>query len=103
MSLAAPSFSPMKYGLRSLIIAVTLVCVALGFLVARIEYLSRHALFHEDEAKRYTTPESDFETFQMRYSHTEIAREFRSPIARPWTTVDESPRPLPSLPPPPLP
>jgi len=38
----------------SLVIAVRLVCLALGFLVARIEYLRRHALFHADEGCRRT-------------------------------------------------
>ena len=40
----------MKYSLRSLMIGVTLFCVLLG---ARIEYLRRHAVFHEKEADRY--------------------------------------------------
>ena len=35
----------MKYSLRSLMIGVTLFCVLLG---ARIEYLRRHAIFHEE-------------------------------------------------------
>lgn len=88
----------MKYSLRSLMLVVTLVCVALGVLGGRIEYLRQRALFHEAEAKRYTRTEWDFATFQLRYSHTEIARDFRSAMTRPWTTVDESPRPLPNLP-----
>ncbi len=88
----------MKYSLRSLMLVVTLVCVALGVLGGRIEYLRGRAVFHEEEAKRYTTPEFDLDTFQMHYSHTEIARDFRSAMTRPWTSVDESPRPLPNLP-----
>ena len=97
----------MKYSLRSLMLFVTLVCVALGILVARIEYLRGRARFHENEARRYTMPETDAPTAEKRYSHAEIAREFRSAITRPWTIVSESPRPIPSLPsltlPPPVP
>ena len=88
----------MKFSLRSLMMVVTLVCVALGVLGGRIEYLRGRAVFYEEEARRYTRPETDFATSQMRYSHTEIARDFRSAMTRPWTSVDESPRPLPNIP-----
>ncbi len=36
----------MKYSLGSLMIVVTLVCVVLGAVVGRIDYLRRWAVFH---------------------------------------------------------
>jgi hypothetical protein len=43
----------MKYSLRSLMVVVTLVCVVLGLLGARIEWLRRRAAYHDGEAIRF--------------------------------------------------
>jgi hypothetical protein len=40
----------MKYSLRSLMLVITLVCVALG---GRVEYQRRRGLWHQQEADRY--------------------------------------------------
>src|SRR6478609_9142677 len=45
----------MKYSLRTLMLFVTLVCVVLGGMAARVEYLRRWAEFHEGEARRAVT------------------------------------------------
>lgn len=37
----------MKYSRRSLLIAVTLICVVLGVVIGRIEYLRKWAEFYE--------------------------------------------------------
>jgi hypothetical protein len=39
----------MKYSLRSLMVGITLACVVLGSWAARVEYLRRMAVFHENE------------------------------------------------------
>lgn len=84
-----------QFTLRGLLLAMTLTTVALG---GRIEYLRRMAVFHEAEAARYQAMDFDLGILQKGLSHQEIAREFRAAITRPWTTVDESLRPLPNLP-----
>jgi hypothetical protein len=45
----------MKYSLRSLMIAVTLICVVLGLVGARIGYLRRWAAFHKRKAEECVT------------------------------------------------
>lgn len=42
----------MKYSLQSLMILVTMICVALGAWVGRVDYLRRWAVFHEAEENR---------------------------------------------------
>ena len=42
----------MKYSLRSLMIVVTLVCVVLGAVAGRIEYLRRWSAYHSTEYRR---------------------------------------------------
>jgi hypothetical protein len=41
----------MKYSLRSLMIVVTLICVVLGSVMGRIEYLRQWAVYHERRMK----------------------------------------------------
>jgi hypothetical protein len=86
----------MKYSLRSLMIVVTLVCVMLGSVSARVEYLRRWAVFHErrmedEEAK---TGHTGIHTFRG-WHHQMTAQKFREAMLAPWTTVyeptDESP------------
>ena len=88
-----------QFSLRALLVVMTLTAAALG---GRIEYLRHCALFHEREAARvqklWSEPASELDDLRMYLSHTEIAAEFRSAMSRPWTIVDESPRPLPNLP-----
>jgi hypothetical protein len=80
----------MKYSRLRLLIAVTLVCVLLGVVMGRIEYLRRWAVFHEraadsedigfvvgDDAKGY------------RLLHDVKAEEYRAAMWRPWTIVEE--------------
>jgi hypothetical protein len=43
----------MKYSLRSLMIAVTLICVLLGGWMGRVEYLRQSAEFHIGEAQKH--------------------------------------------------
>ena len=84
-----------QFTLRGLLLAVTLLAVGLG---GRIEYLRRMAMYHEREAERYHNMDFSLESLQHEVSHMEIAREFRAAMTRPWTTVDESLRPLPNMP-----
>jgi hypothetical protein len=100
----------MKYSLRSLMIGITLLCVALG---GRIEYLRRMAAYHEREAHRCAVlvkeqvgydPEAP--TFfsastgaihlceGQYWAHLRLAREYRSSAFRPWTTVKAPPPPV---------
>ena|SRR6185436_16084347 len=88
-----------QFSLQGLLIVVTLTGAVLG---GRIEYLRRRALFHEREAARFhelwSEPSSKLDNLRQYLSHRDIAYEFRAAMNRPWTTVDESPRPLPNLP-----
>ena len=94
----------MKYSLRSLMIGITLFCVALG---GRIEYFRRRAVFHEHEAARIEaqvrtefgliTIESFPDTvppllcLQLR-AHFQLAYEYRCATRMPWVTIkSESP------------
>ena len=88
-----------QFSLQGLLIVVTLTAAVLG---GRIEFLRRRALFHEREAARFhelwSEPSSKLDNLRQYLSHRDIAYEFRAAMNRPWTTVDESPRPLPNLP-----
>ena len=88
-----------QFSLQGLLIVLTLTAVVLG---GRIEYLRRRALFHEREAARFhelwSDPSSELDNLRQYLSHRDIAYEFRAAMNRPWTAVDESPRPLPNLP-----
>jgi len=88
-----------QFMLQGLLIVVTLTAAVLG---GRIEYLRRRALVHEREGARFhelwSEPSSNLDNLRQYLSHRDIAYEFRAAMNRPWTTVDESPRPLPNLP-----
>ena len=101
----------MKYSLRSLMIVVTLICVVLGGVAVRIEYLRRWAAYHEREARRFDLKmirrlEIEVENSGSRNSrvstfsfsnggedarasdyHEEMARLFRQAAYRPWRLV----------------
>ena len=86
----------MKYSLRSrrsLLIAITLVCVLLGFVMGRIEYLRRWAEFHEraadsDRARNLGLIVGD-NAKGYRLLNDVKAEEYRSAMWRPWTIVEE--------------
>lgn len=88
-----------QFSLRTLIIATTLVAVALAIPIARIDYLRRYAEFHEREAGRYIDgslevdglySESRNPYAQERLYRLRLADAYRSACYRPWTIVDES-------------
>jgi hypothetical protein len=98
-------FEPMKYGLRSLMIVVTLACLVAGSL-SRIAYFRQCAVFHECEAviPAGTVP-GDAGRFKEEYGplagyylvrkekqlrHETLAKQYREAMFRPWRTVDES-------------
>jgi hypothetical protein len=72
----------MKYGLRSLMIGVTLFCVLLG---GRIEYLRRWAVFHEDRAYEWRLEGNLF----FRVVHQDQAELYRNGMLCPWKIVDD--------------
>ena len=101
----------MKYSLRSLMIAVTLVCVALGVWAGRVEYLRRMAIFHEQEAHRCAMQvkeetgwyplEPGIVAFRVQnalplyqaYAHQDLAIEYRNAVSHPWLTIKSPPPP----------
>jgi hypothetical protein len=85
----------MKYSLRSLMVAVTLICVALGVWAGRVEYLRRWAAFHEREAEKFRHLESQsaqeiFDNLVSEIEHESLAIAYRKAVYRPWTSVDEN-------------
>jgi hypothetical protein len=83
----------MKYSLRSLFVIVTLVCVLLGGVSGRIEYLRRWAVFHEREAERLIQEHQrshSEELLEAISCHEQVGGRFRTSIYRPWTIVDSS-------------
>ena len=88
----------MRYSLRSLLVVVTLVCVGLGILSARIECLRRWAVYHEQEALKHQPeiePTTEVELWRIgvldaRVHHEQLAQKYRFAMLRPWTFVDEN-------------
>ena len=87
----------MKYSLRSLMIAVTLICMVLGAVAGKIEYLRRCAVYHEREADRLAQKKRPAEGEYIVWSgqdwavyahHRRLAREYRAALSRPWESVD---------------
>jgi hypothetical protein len=94
----------MKYSLRSLFVVVTLVCVGLGGVMGRIEYLRRRAAFHDGErAKHLVQWRHEYELLdkgsgsaaseaserEIYFRHKALASQYRMATYRPWTTVKE--------------
>jgi len=94
----------MKYSLRSLMIVVTLICVRLGGVMGRIEYLRRWAVFHERERAKHLvqwrqenaslekgsgSPASEASERELYFRHKLLANQYRMAAYRPWTTVKE--------------
>jgi hypothetical protein len=79
-------------------IVVTLVCVVLGGVVARVEYLRRKAAFHEREERRYwrmteEDPNGHVPVLTMINYHARQAANYRRAVNRPWMIVDNTPSP----------
>ncbi|MCE9525389.1 MAG: hypothetical protein K8R36_04980 [Planctomycetales bacterium] len=85
----------MKYSLRSLMIGITLVCVVLGGVMARVDYLRRMAVHHRREAQRLDRKmqlESDGLTndeYMVLLRHRLLRDEYKKAVYRPWTIVRE--------------
>lgn len=90
---------PKTYSLRSLMIVVTLACVALAGISARVEYLRRHKEFYKKESKRLEAivlenPRSEriIRQYGVRYKwYQQLAGQYHKAMFRPWTSVDETP------------
>jgi hypothetical protein len=96
----------MKYSLRSLMIVVTLVCVALGgvgAVIGRVTYLKQRARFHAQQAvvfekqllaESYSHSSSvgklEVLTARRLAYHRRMHHEFTLAAERPWIAVDES-------------
>ena len=93
----------MKYSLRSLMIVVTLVCVVLGGVMGRVEYLRRRGAFHDREKAMHlaqwrqeyeSRPEAWLDRERALYFHHKVlAIQYREAIYRPWTLIDETATP----------
>jgi hypothetical protein len=94
----------MKYSLRSLMVVVTLVCVVLGGVMGRIEYLRQWAAFHECERESHLvqwrqeyaslekgsgSPASEARERELYFRHKLLAKQYRMATHRPWTVVKE--------------
>lgn len=71
----------MRYSLRSLMIVVTLVCVLLGGVTGRIEYLRRWAVYHDQAAEESGTNVLEWD------DHNFAAYQYQMAMWRPWTIV----------------
>ena len=78
----------MKYGLRSLMVVVTLACIACG----RVGCLMSHAEYHRRELDRYRSDIGplDGTKFSMISHHERLECEYHQAVYRPWVIVDES-------------
>jgi len=94
----------MKYSLRSLMIVVTLICVGLGGVMGRIEYLRRCVTYHDRErakhlvqwrreyellAKGSGSVASEAREREFYFRHKSLGDQYRMAIYRPWTAVKE--------------
>jgi hypothetical protein len=96
----------MKYSLRSLMIVITLVCVALGSVgavIGRVTYLKQRARFQAQQAvtceqqllaESYSNSgplekSADLTARRLAY-HRRLHHEFTLAAERPWIAVDES-------------
>jgi len=76
---------PMRFRLRTLLIAVTLAGLLIG---GRVEYLRRQATFHTNQAFKHGETPGSFGDYLY---HNQYARNFRDAISRPWTMVKAPP------------
>src|SRR5687767_7580358 len=89
----------MKYSLRSLMLVVTLVCVALGSVMGRVEYLRLWAVFHDRIADKlceginvglYSAGEGQVEATLAMVRHDKLSKQYKRAVYRPWVVVDET-------------
>ena len=89
----------MKYSLRSLMIVVTLLCMLLGGVMGRVEYLRRWAVFHDRIADKlceginvglYSAGEEQIAATLAMVRHDKLTKQYERAVYRPWTTVDET-------------
>lgn len=86
----------MKYSLRSLMFFVTLICVVLGGVMGRIEYLRRREGYHYAEFVKFnrlsleTASETEAEEWDRKSRpHGKLFVRYRKAFYRPWTLIDE--------------
>lgn len=93
----------MKYSLRRLMIGITLLCVVLGLIGARIGYLRQWAAFHKDKAEECLAklnvygengrePDDEYHVLvakMMRHTTFSVRYEYAA-YHCPWTVTDES-------------
>jgi hypothetical protein len=88
----------MKYSLRSLMIVVTLICMALGGVMGRVKYLRQRGQFHEREAHYWQrigrepllSPVEEEKAADNVTLHVLLARDYQAAASHPWTLVDEA-------------
>ena len=100
----------MKYNLRSLMIVFTLVCVVLGSVMGRVEYLRRWAAHHEREEQiwvarvRVFNPghpyleglNKDLDAALSKYAyHRDKKLAYQAAMYSPWVAVRENSEPSP--------
>jgi hypothetical protein len=102
----------MKYCLRSLMVVVTLACVALGAVGGRIEYLRRYERFHKERQGVYMDRVNDAwnrtdnrwrenAKLAMRHMddqawlkyHSGLLTKYHYAVRHPWIVVKEPPPP----------
>ena len=80
-------------------IAVTLICVLLGGVMGRIEYLRRWAVFHDKTADKlceginvglYSDGEEEVEAILAMLRHDRLTKQYERAAYRPWVVVDET-------------
>ena len=89
----------MTYSLRSLMIFVTLVCVVLGGVMGRVEYLRRWAICHDGVADKlceeinaglYPAVEEQMGATLEMVRHDRLTKQYERAVYRPWIIVDEN-------------
>ena len=77
-----------QLSLRSLMIVVTLVCVVLGGVMCRVDYLRRWAMFHERRLEEeLAIPGRGYQDSFPGWYHRVMSQRFRAAMWYPWTTV----------------
>src|SRR5678815_1119323 len=96
------TMAQMGYSLRSLMIAVTAICVVIGGFMARVTYLRQMAWYHAEQSKallklelrlRESDNSSKQEIRAVRekwVSHDFLSEQYRRAVYRPWTIIDEN-------------
>ena len=94
----------MKYSLRSLMIVVTLACVAAAY-AGNVAYYQKQAAFHEREVDAlmvrlcptgpsvYTSSEEIRRDLKLRNYHGRLMDAYRNAAWKPWVVIREAPAP----------